>query len=125
MADTKVREITTHHVEGKAHNERLVAMEGTCAEGGAPSVYFAHAGIHNECRLGFQTGPIEIEADINGITNEQLLAVVLDRLRCWQEGPDACEENERAAACILFALHTLKDRTSDRLKRGVEGAHKP
>lgn len=70
----------------------------------------------------FQNGPIK-EAGVNGITHEVLLAIVADRLRSFQEGPYACEENEKALDSIADAMNWLHKRTLGREKRGVEGTH--
>lgn len=72
--------------------------------------------------LHFQNGPIK-EAGVNGITNETLLTIVLDRLRGFQGGRFACEANERAYVHLEEALTVLKERTRDRVARGVEGTH--
>lgn len=71
-------------------------------------------------RISFQEGPVG-EHGINGITNESLLAIVIDRLEGFQSGPYACEENEEALAATQAALEALMGRTRDRLERGVEG----
>ena len=70
----------------------------------------------------FQNGPIA-EAGVNGITQEVLLAIVIDRLRCFQAGPYACEDNQRALVHTELALLALKERTKARMARGVEGTH--
>lgn len=72
------------------------------------------------CDIRFQDGPIN-EHGINGITQEALLAVVIDRLRGFQSGPYACDENAAALQDCEFALMWLQKRTRDRLARGVEG----
>lgn len=61
-------------------------------------------------RLLFQGGSIQ-DVGINGITNEALLAIVMDRLRSFQDGPKACRENEVALTRIEEALSSLKSRT--------------
>lgn len=68
----------------------------------------------------FQNGPIA-EAGINGVTHEVLLAIVADRLRSFQAGPYACEENAQALVHTEAALAWLKRRTEQRQARGVEG----
>src|SRR6266700_4844812 len=40
----------------------------------------------------FQNGPIK-EWGVNGVTQEALLAIVIDRLRSFQKGPFSCREN--------------------------------
>lgn len=68
----------------------------------------------------FQNGPIP-ENGANGITQEVLLAIVADRLECFQAGPFACVENREALRHVKHALLVLKGRTLARLSRGVEG----
>lgn len=69
--------------------------------------------------LRFQNGnPAE---SINGISNEALLAIVLDRLEGFQAGPYPCRQNEAALAGIRFAMLALHDRARDRGARDVEG----
>ena len=76
--------------------------------------------LGNCVALSFQNGPIA-EVGVNGITNEALLAIVIDRLRSFQEGSFACYENQSALHFCELALQCLKDRTRHRLRRGVEG----
>jgi len=71
----------------------------------------------------FQNGPIP-EAGVNGVTQEVLLAIVIDRLRSFQKGPYACRENELALQRAEESLHWLQQRTIARMRRGVEGQHK-
>ena len=74
-------------------------------------------------RIRFQKGPIN-EVGVNGITQEVLLAIVIDRLCSFQAGPYACKENAEALDHSLQALDWLKSRTKARMARGVEGTHK-
>lgn len=78
---------------------------------------------YDACRVHFQNGPIK-EAGVNGVTQEALLAIVIDRLRCFQGGPFACKENGEALAYCHAALHQLQKRTLARIARGVEGTNK-
>lgn len=70
----------------------------------------------------FQNGTI-LENGINGITQEVLLAIVVDRLRSFQAGPFACKANACALTHIEEAQHWLQQRTIERMRRGVEGTH--
>ena len=74
-------------------------------------------------RFSFQNGPIK-EAGVNGVMNEDLLAIVIDRLKGFQAGKYACKENAAALEDVEDALEVLKDRTKERESRGVEGTHK-
>ena len=67
----------------------------------------------------FQKGPIG-ECGVNGITQEALLAIVIDRLRSFQLGPFSCRENAIALTHCEDALMWLQRRTVTRIKRGVE-----
>jgi hypothetical protein len=68
----------------------------------------------------FQNGPVK-EAGINGIQNEDLLAIVIDRLQGFEKGPYDCVENKRALVDLYGALLHLQKRTKNREARGVEG----
>lgn len=81
---------------------------------GAPSI----AGT----KIWFQHGPIA-EVGVNGITNEALLAIVIDRLRGFQSSKYACRENALALTKLEEALQWLHWRTRGREARGVEGTH--
>ena len=73
--------------------------------------------------IDFQNGGVKDEG-VNGCQNEDLLAIVIDRLECFQAGEFACEENAVALASCKVALGMLDERTASRLKRGVEGQAK-
>lgn len=72
--------------------------------------------------LKFQNGTLP-ETGVNGITQEVLLAIVIDRLQGFQAGPFACRENALALTKLQEAMHWLYHRTIDRETRGVEGTH--
>lgn len=76
-----------------------------------------------EQRISFQDGPIN-EVGVNGVTNEALLAIVIDRMRGFQSSRYACRENAIALTKLEEALHWLHARTRARELRGVEGTHK-
>ena len=68
----------------------------------------------------FQNGPIK-ESGVNGCHQEDLIAIVIDRLECFQMGDFACAENAEAISSLREALGHLNARTADRSERGVEG----
>jgi len=72
--------------------------------------------------IKFQNGPIK-EAGVNGCHNEDLLAIVIDRLQCFQSGPYKCRENAIAITKLEEAMHWLNHRTAARQARGIEGTH--
>ncbi len=76
----------------------------------------------NLCIVEFQKGPIK-EPGVNGIHNEDLIAIVIDRMEGFQSGDYECSENQTALEHLRKALEALNDRTASREKRGVEGTH--
>ena len=72
--------------------------------------------------ISFQNGPIK-EFGINGCHQEDLLAIVIDRLQSFQAGKYACRENALALTKIQEAMHWLNHRTNERVNRGVEGTN--
>lgn len=92
--------------------------------GGANHVYRVDyadtAGFPPVMVVNFQNGPIA-EVGVNGVTQEILLAIVIDRLRSFQAGPFSSRENALALTKCEEALHWLQQRTIDRMRRGVEG----
>jgi hypothetical protein len=121
-----LREITTHHVNDCNRALRLGAHEDSLGAGGAPRSYEVTPtdaptqGVES-MHLNFHEGPV---ADgVNGITHELLLAVLIDRLERFQEGPFAHEANASALRKLRSALGALESRTAERQARGVEGTH--
>lgn len=80
------------------------------------------AGEATAARVSFQNGPIK-EYGINGCRQEDLLAIVLDRLESFQAGEWRCRENALAITKIEEAMHWLNHRTKARIDRGVEGTN--
>lgn len=77
-------------------------------------------GTNDLAKIHFQEGPI-LENGVNGVCNEDLIAVVLCRLEHFQKSPYACRENALAATKLEEALLWLRKRTMGRDQRGVEG----
>lgn len=106
-------------------NDRLdIVVADEPGHGGASHVYevqhAATAGVPPMLTISFQNGPIG-EHGVNGVTQEILLAIVIDRLRSFQAGPFSSRENALALTKCEEALHWLQQRTLDRMRRGVEG----
>jgi hypothetical protein len=73
-------------------------------------------------KVSFQNGPVK-EFGVNGCHNEDLIAIVIDRLQGFQAGEFACRDNAVALTKLEEALMWLRKRTQDRLDRGVEGTN--
>ena len=83
-------------------------------------------GVHEQfdyATVSFQKGPIR-ENGLNGCFHEDLIAIVIDRLRSFQAGELACPENDIALTKLEEALMWLNSRTRNRIARGVEGTSK-
>lgn len=131
------RELTAHRVNG-ANDQLQVTVEDEPGAGGANHRYEVTGfdtenNASAENRQGFkssfsrqvilfQNGPIK-ECGVNGITQEVLLAILIDRLEGFQRGPYACHDNQMALDALQTARLFLHKRTMDRLARGVEGTH--
>lgn len=130
------RSIDTHKVPGDAPQNQLKidvldepGAGGACHlyqisglnSGSNPSDPFQarYGAPANHATVLFQNGPIG-EAGLNGVTNEALLAIIIDRLRAFAEGPFPSRENALARTKCEEALRWLKSRTAARLRRGVE-----
>jgi len=71
-------------------------------------------------QVSFQNGPVK-EFGVNGLHQEDLLSIVIDRLQSFQAGEFKCRENALAITKIEEAMHWLNHRTTARRNRGVEG----
>jgi hypothetical protein len=128
-----MRTITDHIVGGDTAPQLSIQATDAPGAGGAnhryeitwPGGVTLDADGHNQigtvnCVISFQNGPIK-DHGINGLTQEVLLAIVIDRLRSFQAGPFACVDNQEALWDAGDALYHLQSRTRDRIRRGVEG----
>lgn len=120
-----MRQITDHVVNGLNEAIKITVIDGP-GSGGANHQYSidlvggAPESGGGTTLIHFQDGPIA-EAGINGISNEALVAVVIDRLRGFQSGQFNCRDNAIALTHLEDALMRLQKRTRDRMARGVEG----
>lgn len=116
------RRIIDTHVASIVDEKLEVAAVGPAGPGGAHFLY-SISGAPVECKLAFHTGDPSL--GVTGITNESLLAIVIDRLRGFDEGPFRSRENSMALTKLQEGLLWLQCRTRERRARGVEGAHTP
>lgn len=70
--------------------------------------------------VNFQEGPIK-ENGINGMSNEDGILMVIDRLEHFQNSDWKCEENTEAIEYFYKGIDALRRRTNKRVERGVEG----
>jgi hypothetical protein len=123
-----MRKLTQHIVEGDTAPQLSIDVLDEPGQGGANHKYRISWSDDLSVKsmtvvhIPFQNGPIK-EFGINGITQEALLVIVIDRLQSFQAGPFACESNQKALDYAMLSLSFLQDRTRDRIKRQVEGTN--
>jgi len=96
-----MREVTKHRIN--KCNRQISIFSGEL------DTYIVRIGQNIRTTLAFQRGP-EKSVGVNGLTNEVLLAVVMDRLERFQAGPAPCEENAEALELLERALAKLAAR---------------
>lgn len=72
--------------------------------------------------IHFQEGPIK-EFGVNGVNNEDVIVMVIERLEAFNRSEFKCRENSMAITKLEEALLWLRKRTMGREQRGVEGTH--
>jgi hypothetical protein len=118
-----MREIHGHEINECNEQLRITADDKNPHNGNASHTYsIAVLPSGRMWLVSFQEGPIK-EAGVNGVTQEALLAILIDRLECFQESKWACDENAIALSNLRAARDVLLERTKKRLARGVEGTH--
>lgn len=126
------RELTDHIVSGDQAVQLKIEVMDEPGAGGACHRYEI-TGMNYDFNMGdrtgllndkvvimFQNGPIK-ESGINGITQEVLLAIIIDRLKGFQAGEYNTYENQMALMHAKASLALLQKRTLARIARGVEG----
>ena len=88
------------------------------------SVYQGDYDSNNKmlCSIDFQEGPIK-EFGVNGVCNEDLIAMVITRLEHFQKSEYSSRDNAMAITKFEEAMLWLRKRTIGRENRGVEGTH--
>lgn len=123
LYDHKVNKFNREHVVVKTADERasdnahhkyeiLVVKEAVTSD--------KTSQIVEECHLNFQNGGLR-DVGPNGITDQALLAVILDRVRSFNDGQFRCRENSIIITKLEEALLWMEKRGNDRARRGVEG----
>lgn len=63
----------------------------------------------------------ETGLEIDGVTNEEVIKVLIHRINYLNNGEFRCRENSITITKLEEALMWLEKRTADRIDRGVEG----
>lgn len=123
---TKEKVVRTINIGTRRHTEVACLDEpgagGACHEYEVSSLASVKS-LRSFARVSFQNGAIK-ESGVNGCHNEDLIAIVIDRIEHFQSGEFSCAENAHVLECLREAMRYLDIRTNDRQKRGVEGLSK-
>lgn len=121
------------HHDGYGLNDRhlIVADERDHENGGGASHHYSVYSVRPDqgnsqilADIQFQHGPRNVEGSVDGITDQALVAVLLDRYYSYQAGPFACRENALVITKLEEALMWMRKRNDDRARRGVLGTLK-
>ncbi len=92
--------------------------------GGASHTYgIQWGGPQDMTIVQFQHGARGVAGSTPGVFDDDLLAIVQDRLEAFQAGPFACGENEDALEAVRTAREKLSARVARRMAKGVLGAN--
>lgn len=115
------REIVSHKISG-LNDAICVASHDEPGSSGAHHHYTVGVPGVTSATILFHDEAVK-EGGFNGISNEALLAVVIDRLQCFQKGVFSCEDGALALAHLEEAMYWLHQRTRERMQRSGEGTH--
>ena len=112
---------------------RIVADERDPKSGNASHTYKVLVDLHEDgsptdvvieaADIHFTHGPLHESGSVIGCTNEALLSIVIDRLRCFQSGGIPSPHNDRALLHLESAMDALIRRQTERAARGVIGKY--
>jgi hypothetical protein len=127
MGGVTMEKLETVQTQGKLNEVYRVGEEGP---GGAYHTY-AIVKIDPEegenpiiATVKFQKGPRSEKTSRHGILDHELVEIVRDRLKAFQKGEYATEENRIALFLLEEALKWMNKRVENRIKRGVFGTKK-
>lgn len=115
-AETSLRELSEHRLDDDSDPKLRIIANTRGHESGLAKSYTV--GVTGKWGVSIDFKSVGKE---NGVTEEALLAIVIDRLRAHQKGPFRCDQNRQALDLAERTLLCLHDRTEDRRHRGVEG----
>ncbi|NFI57413.1 ABC transporter ATPase [Clostridium botulinum] len=100
---------------GGAHHRYVICEHGHTVWTNGNNSEYVVADVQLQC------GARKEENSIHGVTNEDLLEIVRDRLKSFQTGPFSSRENACALTHIEEALMWMNRRVEDRIERNVLG----
>ena len=103
-----LRDIRTHETDSLNRDISILVLDDPDPVTRASHSFSVAFPGQKSTLIRFQHGNPSVE--INGLTNEVLLAIMADRLTAFQSGPYACEESANALEKIEGALLDLAAR---------------
>ncbi len=103
-----LREIHTHETDAFNKDISILVLDDPDPMTGASHRYSVAMPGQRSTLIAFQHGNPYVE--INGLSNEALLAIMADRLTGFQNGPFACQENAQMLTHIERALSACRAR---------------
>ena len=112
----------------KQENLNIVERVGEFGPGGAYHEYLISyldddGDLCNAGYLKFQKGARHLKDSQHGVTDQDLLEIVRDRLTCFTQGDMPSHETIIALTHVENALLWLNKRTEDRIERNVLGTY--
>lgn len=124
MTQTDVQPRTiTDHFDGHGLADSIELLADAPGPGGASHTYTAYINGAVVARVQFQKGPRNESGSTPGVVENVLLAIVIDRMRAFNEGEYRCRENALVMTKCEEALHWLKHRADERARRKVLGTY--
>ena len=122
MNNMEVRELSTIQKREKLNT---VFSTDEIGPGGAHHSYMIKGTNDEDFThfIQFQKGPRNDENSQHGVIDGDLLEIVRDRMKSFQEGEFATEYNAKALEHIELALMYLNRRVEDRIERNVLGTY--
>ena len=122
---TTNKENTTMHAIPNNAPTNVAALDDRDPKAGNTSHTYGiqYGGPKDVCHIQFQHGPRGVEGSTPGVFDDDLLAIIEDRLVGFQSGPFACAENAEALKCVFNARLHLGKRVARRIAQGVLGAN--
>lgn len=112
-------------IDKPLHREMSVYANDEPGPGGANHLYAISTSNPDvpTTHLRFQKGAVN-EVGVNGVSDEALLSILIDRLRGFQNGPFKSREGALILTKLEEAQHWQRARYEERVERGVEGYNK-
>ncbi len=121
---TNPRRVEFHKELGGMNNDiEIWCLDEPMQPNNACHVYQIDVAGVPVCTIHFQKGPVK-EYGANGLSNEALVAIAIDRLVGFQAGQFKCDSNQRQLEHLQAYLAEAKARTAGRVAAGVEGRDK-